>query len=268
MNRTLAPIALLHLLLALLGLVALAARAQPTTQVVDVPTRDGVSVRVLYISPAQPKATLLLLIGGHGGMQITPDGKWKWGGGNFLMRSRQLFVDQGVAVGIVDAPSDRQQPPFLDFFRNTSAHVADLKAVIASARSRSPVPVWLVGTSRGTESVAYAASQLRGADAPDGIVLSSTILSDPQGQPVTAMSLGRIEVPVLVVHHEEDSCRLCSFSEVPGLMRRLSNTPRKQLLSFKGGESRGDPCEAFAHHGYNGQEADVVAKMVAWVLER
>ena len=249
-------------------LATTACLAQPTQEVVDVPTREGVTVRVLYVSPPEPKATLLLLIGGHGGMQITPEGKWKWGGGNFLMRSRQLFVDQGVAVGIVDAPSDRQQPPFLDFFRNTSAHVTDLKAVIAAARARSSAPVWLVGTSRGTESVAYAATQLQGADAPDGIVLSSTIVSDPRGRPVTAMSLGRIQVPVLVVHHEEDGCRLCSFSEVPSLMKQFSASPRKQLLSFRGGESRGDPCEAFAHHGYNGQEADVVEKMVAWVVAK
>src|ERR1700745_2510785 len=139
-------VAFMRLAIAFLVLIALAASAQPTTQVVDVPSREGVTVRVLYISPPQPKATLLLLIGGHGGMQITPEGRWKFGGGNFLMRSRQLFVDQGVAVGIVDAPSDRQQPPYLDFFRQTSAHVADLKAVIAWARLRSQVPVWLVGT--------------------------------------------------------------------------------------------------------------------------
>ena len=257
-------------LLAFLCLLTLTARAQPTpeVEVVDVPTRDGVTVRVLSISPPRPNATLLLLIGGHGGMQIARDGGWKWGGGNFLMRSRQLFLDQGVAVAIVDAPSDRQQPPFLDFFRATTAHVDDLAAVIAWARRRSPAPVWLVGTSRGTESAAYAATQLQGAAAPDGIVLSSTILSDPKGRPVTAMSLGRIQVPVLVVHHEEDGCRLCAFSEVPGLMNRLSGAPRKELLAFRGGESRGDPCDAFAHHGYNGQESDVVAKMVAWIVAK
>src|SRR4051812_33493190 len=212
---------LMRLLLTAPCFVAFAAVAETTTRVVDVPTREGVTVRVLYLSPPRPKATLLLLIGGHGGMQITPEGQWKWGGGNFLMRSRQRFVDQGVAVGIVDAPSDRQQPPFLDFFRHGSAHVADLKAVIAWARSVSPAPVWLVGTSRGTESAAYAATQLQGGDAPDGIALSSTILSDPKGQPVTAMSLGRIRVPVLVVHHEDDACRLCPYSDVPVLMNRL-----------------------------------------------
>ena len=85
---------------------------------------------------------------------------------------------------------------------------------------------------------------------------------------MTAISLGSIRVPVLVVHHEEGGCRLCSFSEVRGLMRGLSNAPRKELLAFKGGEARGDPCEAFAHHGFNGHEADGVAKTGAWVISK
>ena len=41
-------------------------------------------------------------------------------------------------------------------------------------------------------------------------------------------------------------------------MTKLGNAPRTQLLSFKGGESKGDPCEAFAYHGFNGLEPQVV----------
>ena len=29
--------------------------------------------------------------------------------------------------------------------------------------------------------------------------------------------------------------------------------------------SQGEPCEAFAHHGYNGIEGDVIAKIAAWI---
>ena len=49
-------------------------------------------------------------------------------------------------------------------------------------------------------------------------------------------------------------------------MGRLTATPRKELLSFDGGTSKGDPCEAFAHHGYAGIEGEVVAKIGAWVV--
>jgi hypothetical protein len=126
----------------------------------------------------------------------------------------------------------------------------------------------LIGTSRGTQSAANAATELSGSEGPDGVVLSSTILTDNKGRPVPAMPLGKIRVPVLVVHHQQDGCSLCSFSEVPALMAKLAKAPRSQLLSFKGGENKGDPCEAFAYHGFNGIEADVVHQTAAWILAK
>lgn len=248
--------------------LSMPASAQTTQKVVDIPTRPGVTQRMIVLTPPAPKASVVLLAGGHGGLQIYPNGSMSWGGGNFLVRSRQLFADQGLVVAIVDAPSDRQYPPYLSGFRQTPEHVADLKAVIAWLRENAKVPVWLVGTSRGTQSAAYVATELTGADGPDGIVLSSTILADPKGRPVTAMPLERIRIPVLVVHHKEDGCRLCAFSDIPALMARLSNSRRSQLLAFEGGKNTGDPCEAFAHHGYNGLEAEVVGQAVTWMLAK
>jgi hypothetical protein len=32
-------------------------------------------------------------------------------------------------------------------------------------------------------------------------------------------------------------------------------------MSLKGGDNRGDPCEAFAYYGFNGLERDVVEQM-------
>jgi dienelactone hydrolase len=238
-------------------------------EVVDIPTRPGVTVRALILDPppaAQAAATLVLLAGGSGGLQIAADGGFGWGQGNFLVRSRQRFANQGFQVVVVDAPSDRPPPMSLFRFRKSDEHVADLAALMAWLRQRSPLPVWLVGTSRGTESAAYAAAMLDGGGGPDGIVLTSTILSDPKGVPVTAMPLSRIRVPVLVVHHAHDDCPLCRPGELPDLMRRLSASPRKALWVADGGASEGDACEAHAHHGYNGIEAEVVAKIAEWVL--
>lgn len=243
-------------------------QAQTTQKVVDIPTRPGVTQRMLVLSPPAPKAAVILLAGGHGGLQIFPNGSFNWGAGNFLVRTRQQFADQGLMVAVVDAPSDRQSSPYLSGFRQKPEHAADIKAVIAWMREQSKVPVWLVGTSRGTQSAAYVATELSGAEGPDGIVLTSTILTDPKGRPVPAMSLEKIRVPVLVVHHEQDGCSLCAFSNMPALMDKLGNSPRKELLSFKGGESKGDPCEAMAHHGFNGLEQEVVPKIGAWILAR
>jgi hypothetical protein len=237
-------------------------------KVVDIPTRPGVTQRLLVLTPPEPKAVAILMAGGHGGLQLTADGAITWGGGNFLIRARQLFVEQGLMVVIVDAPSDRQTSPYLQNFRQTANHAADLKAVMAWVRSSHPLPIWLVGTSRGTESAAYVATELTGAEGPDGVVLTSTILKDRRGVPVPDMRLERIRIPVLVVHHEQDGCAFCPFNVIPTLMTRLGNSRRSQLLSFTGGDDRGDPCGAFAHHGYNGQEAEVVRQTVAGMLAR
>ncbi len=240
----------------------------PSAKVVDVPTRNGVSQRLLVLSPPAPKAAVILFAGGHGGLQIFPNGSFNWGDGNFLMRSRQLFVDQGLLVIVLDAPSDRQRAPFLSGFRQTPEHVRDIKKTIAWVRQQASVPVWLVGTSRGTQSAAFAATELTGPEGPDGIVLTSSILADPRGRPVPAMNLAKLRIPVLVVHHELDGCASCRFSDLPLLMDKLGNATRKQLLAFKGGVDQGDPCEAFAYHGFNGLEPEVVTQTVAWILAK
>jgi len=165
----------------------------------------------------------VLLPGGHEGLQIYPNGSMKWGDGNFLVRSRRLFADQGLLVVVLDAPSDRQSFPYLSGFRQTPQHVADFTAAIAWAREGFKVPVWLVGTSRGTQSAAYAATELLGPEGPDGLVLTSSILTDDKSRPVPSMPIEKIRVPVLVVHHEQDGCSLCSFSNIPALMAKLKN---------------------------------------------
>lgn len=242
--------------------------AQTAERVVDIPTRPGVTQRMLVLTPPEPKAAVVLFAGGHGGLQLAANGSIKWGEGNFLVRARQLFADQGLLVAVVDAPSDRQAPPFLQGFRQSPEHVADIKAVIGWLRDTAPLPVWFVATSRGTQSAAYIATELTGKEGPDGMVRSSTILTDDKGRAVPAMPLGKVRIPVLVVHHEQDACAHCAFAEIPGLMGKLGGAPRSQLLAFKGGANKGDACGAFAYHGFNGLERDVVQQTAAWILAK
>ena len=98
-----------------------------TPDVVDVPTRPGIVERVLVLTPANPKAVVLLFAGGHGGLDIRQNGVFMTTGlaVNFLVRSRDLFVSQGLTVVVVDATRHRtiKSPrTFLDSVRhpNTS----------------------------------------------------------------------------------------------------------------------------------------------------
>lgn len=232
----------------------------------DIPTRPGVTQRFLVITPEQPKAAVILFAGGDGGLSLSAEGGMQNLGGNFLVRSRQLFVNQGFTTVVIDAPSDRQSYPFLSGQRQTPAHVADVKAVMAWLRAQAKIPVWLIGTSRGTQSAGYIATQLPPADGgPDGIVLTSTILNDSGSRAVPEMALDRIQVPVLVAHHRHDGCRVTLHGDLPRLMTKLTTPPRKELMVFEGGIDQGNPCQARGHHGFNGIEREVVGRIAQWM---
>ena len=255
----------LHILLAWTFCATLVRAAE---KVVDIPSRPGVTQRFLLIEPPESKAAVVLFAGGHGGLQMDKSGALQWGKGNFLVRSAPLFASHGLTVVIVDAPSDRQSPPHLSGFRQTAEHAADIKAVISWMRENTKLPVWLIGTSRGTQSAAAVATRLGANEGPNGLVLTATVVNDPRGRPVTAMSVEKLTIPVLVVHHEEDACRVTLFRDVPRLMEKLTAAPRKELVTVRGGENHGDPCEARAYHGFNGLEKDVVARIAAWITAK
>jgi hypothetical protein len=239
-----------------------AAAAAQAAQVVDLPTRPGVTQRMLVLEPVKPRAAVILFAGGDGAIGIQPDGRINRGG-NFLVRSRKLFAGQDLLTIVIDAPSDHSTVP-----RETADHVTDIKAVIAWSRQQAQVPVWLVGTSRGTQSAAYVATQvpLR-AGGPNGIVLTATMLTDRRGTAVPDMALDQLRIPVLVAHHRHDACRYCLFSDMPRLMDRLTTPPRKELLVFEGGNDVGNPCQARAYHGFNGIEREVIDGIAAWIIK-
>jgi dienelactone hydrolase len=250
-------------LLSLALIVCAFAHAQE--KVVDIPTRAGVTQRFLLIPAPDAKAVVMLFAGGHGGLQLSDAGVPRWGNNNFLVRTARSYGARGLTVAVIDAPSDRQSPPYLTGFRESAEHAADVKAVIAWLRAETKLPVWLIGTSRGTQSVAGSAVALKGAGGPDGLVLTSTILNDRRSRPVPDMALDTLRLPILVVHHEQDACRACPFREVPRLMAKIASAPRTELITFRGGNDHGEPCEALAYHGFNGLEQDVVARIAAWV---
>jgi len=51
-------------------------------------------------------------------------------------------------------------------------------------------------------------------------------------------------------------------------MDKLTAVPRKELLTFEGGKSQGDPCNAMAYHGFNGIEQEVVTKIAEWITRK
>ncbi|MCD6077904.1 MAG: hypothetical protein K0R89_1842 [Ramlibacter sp.] len=254
----------------LFACIAAAASAQ-TAEVLDLPTRPNVTQRALVLRPAaEPASVVVLLTGSTGQVGIFGNGSLRFEA-NFLVRSRSLFLERGHAVVVLDPPSDRRD--LGGNFRESAEHAADLGAVVAWARRTWGKPVWLVGTSRGTHSAAEAARVLQGAEAPDGIVLTSTIVARGRwavatsARPVTEIDLTGAKLPVLVVHHQKDACQICDPALLPALMRQLP-AGRSELLTYDGGVTRGAECDAWAHHGFNGIEDRVVGDISSWIKAR
>ena len=229
-----------------------------------IPTRKGVTESFLLLRPSgAPAASVILLAGGDGVVALTPDGPSQLQG-NFLVRTRRRFADEGLLVAVLDAPSDRTS---LWNFRTTADHATDIKAAIAALREIAAVPVWLVGTSMGTLSAASAAARLKDGG-PDGIVLTSSVseISRASGESIRHVSLGDIRVPVLIVHHRDDTCRSSPYAWAADAPRALKRAPAKELLTYQGGSPPiSDPCEAKSAHGYLGLEPEVVSAIGAWI---
>lgn len=247
---------------ALMLVLALGAGIAQADELITLSTRSGVMVSYWYMPRAGATATLVLLPGGAGGMGLR-DGRPQ--SGNFLVRSRDLFAAAGFHVAIVGRPSDVADMDTT--FRSSAAHVEDLRRVVADLRARADVPLWLVGTSRGSVSAAAAAIAI-GPPQLAGVVLSSSITSFKVPGAVPTQRLGDVQVPVLVLHHPKDACPVCAPHEVHWILSGLTRAPVKKLIWADGGDgARGDPCEPFHWHGYVGMEAQAVQWITSWVRQ-
>jgi predicted alpha/beta-hydrolase family hydrolase len=230
-----------------------------------IPTRPGVTQSFLLIRPHdKPVAGVILFAGAHGRLALSPQGIG-WGKGNFLVRNRERFASEGFLVAVVDTPSDR--PRGLWDFRTSAAHAEDIQGVIAELKKIVDVPVWLVGTSMGTVSAANAAARLK-EGGPDGLVLTSSVTKESRqvSETVSSVRLKDIRIPTLLVHHKRDDCIVTPYESAVALIRSLTQSPKKDLLTFDGGDPpRSEPCEAMSYHGFLGLDAEVVAAIASWI---
>ena len=247
----------------LLGVsLAFAAGAQ---EIVTLQTRPGVtqSFFVANMGKRSPDAVALLMIGGGGAINLrTEGGQIRFSPGNFLPRSRREFVRNGILPVILDTPSD-QKSAMSDEFRASSAHAADLRAIVAEMKKRYPRrPVFLVTTSRSTLSAVHLAAALD-KDLAGVVLTSSLFYSDGKSMAprLASFDWSKIKIPVLVVHHWDDACPPTPYREAAKLEKRYP------LITVRGGKApEGPACEPFSQHGFLGKEPETVDAIAGWML--
>lgn len=247
---------------ALLSLAAAAAWAAAPAQTVEsvslLPSSGGALLPVLFGHDASvpPRVAAVLFNGGNGLVGLSK--RIPAPGANFLVRSRSAFNHLGVATAVIDVPTD--QSGMSDPYRMSARHADDVRQVVATLRQQHPgLPVYLIGTSRGTVSAAYAGAALGAA--VDGVVLTSSVITPTRTNPgLAGFDWSRISARLLFVHHVDDSCVATPYADL------LRAARGRQVLSIHGGDpARSEPCEAFSPHGYLGVEAPVVQAIVQWM---
>lgn len=255
------------------------ASANPCGSVVTLPAHRAAQLQYVVAGPEAPqpgRGALVLLAGGDGVLDLDAQGCPRLLTGNSLVRSAPLFRAAGWATVLVDAPSDHRQEDGLAAFRASAEHADDLGRVIADLRRRGHNAVWVVGTSRGSISAANAAARLRGAAAPDGMVLTSvlTVGTVAGRKPWTAQTvfdlpLEAVSIPALLVGHALDRCLRSPADAMPRVEARIMSARRQVVVVVGGSGTEGprglDACEGRSPHGFHGQEAETVTGIVRFI---
>lgn len=181
--------------------------------------------------------------------------------GNFLVRSRRMWLDDRTLTVTLDAPDD-QWSSFTQRFRATPRYGEDVAGLLDAVEARHGRLEWtFVGTSEGSISAFHAARML-GGRAARVILTSSVFLPGRNGPGLADADWAALKTPLLWVHHSDDPCRSTGYADAQKYAR-LTGAP---LVTVRGGGPwRGDACMAFSAHGYAGIEAKVVAAMSEWV---
>jgi hypothetical protein len=208
-------------------------RAEATSGIEQSTVSVG-GVQAALLTPPHPRGALVLLAGGDGNIGVGADGSIARAG-NQLVRTRAAYAAHGFAVLVPDC-------------------CVDVAAAVDYMGRYGKVT--LVGASVGTKR---AARGLAAGARPARLVLTSGFLSDASGDRDNVIAiLGSPAAlpPTLIVHHRHDECRKTSPDGVTPFLAWAAG--RARVVWLDGGVSEGDPCEAFAHHGFNGIDGQVV----------
>jgi hypothetical protein len=159
---------------------------------------------------------------------------------NFLLRAREFFVDN----------------EFVTVSTNSTQVAERIQAIIDDLKMRFPAArIYLIGNSKGTYDTMRLAAYL--SDNIAGEIHTSSL------QNIYYFNAKIYANRHLVVHHRNDSCHVTPFAAAEGSHVRYGN----DFIAMEGGISVGDPCEAFAHHGYNGIEKETADAIKQWIKQ-
>ena len=218
---------------------------------------------VLYLTPDQgaPRDALILFPGGNGtgAYKITETGTaYGW---NLLIRNAERFAKNGLTVAAVAPPSDHPSGMSTGF-RESAEHADDIAVLSTWLEAQGVERIFLVGNSRGTLSALSLAGRPLNSRVK-GVILTSTLEYDNF---MRWLPLDRVRLPVLMIHHREDTCRVSSFDEALKTREALAAVTPVDFVAVDGGaDPMSPPCNDLSSHGFFGRDDAVFRVITDWV---
>jgi hypothetical protein len=226
----------------------------------DIPLPAGAKQRVLYVRPASPRGTIVMLPGGSGEAGMDEEGSVSHGN-NFVVRTRALWAAQGYATVIPDALDGQN----LRGLRSSPAYAQAVAAMVSFAHGETPGPVFLLGTSQGSIAAMNGAAHPLGGSVAGVVLTESVSRESKSGETVFDASPGQVSVPALIVANRDSACRVAPAEDAPRIAAAMKQAPEVNIIYVQGGLTRSRPCGSLSPHGYLGIEPEIVAKIVTWL---
>ncbi|MEJ0050262.1 MAG: alpha/beta hydrolase [Methylovirgula sp.] len=224
---------------------------------------DGTRQRVLYATPDHPQATLVMLPGGAGEIELRRDGDIRHDD-NFVVRTRSLWVAQNYAVLIPDTIDHEN----LRGLRSSPAYAAIVTALVQLAQTKAAVPVFLLGTSQGSIAAMNGAAHAHPYTLAGVVLTESVSRVGHSGETVFDADPQDVRVPALVVANYDDQCDVAPPQDAPRIAAAMSHSPDVRIIHVSGGiDKSARTCGSLSPHGYYGIEARVVDAISAWIKD-
>jgi Lecithin:cholesterol acyltransferase len=224
-------------------------------QVFDVPHQQDPPTRTFLISAQKPKAVVLLFPGGGGMLRLKDDGSTK--NQHTFVRSQELWAQYNIDAVLVDSPYDLGDLRRSNL-RGREDHLTRVAEVVNFYKTKTNLPIWVFGHSMGSSTATYFANKHFKDPPISGIIIAGTI--------TTASLDDEVTLPVLAIHHRQDSC---AGTPVSASSRVIEGRPPKlvsKLEIIDGGITEGGVCESFAYHGFNQTEPEFIKKAAQFIL--
>lgn len=224
-------------------------------EIIEVPYQNYSQTRTWINQVENPKALVILLIGGDGKVGIFDNGSAR--SNHTFVRSQGLWAQYGIDSVLVDSSDDLS---IKGGGRLTDDYQNRLLSVVTFYKNKFKVPVWIFGHSNGTVSVTEFVNRFADKNVISGFIVAGT--------EQTAILQSNTKLPVLAIHHVQDTCRTTPISASENLINSRPKGTRAEFITIDGGNSTGNVCWALAYHGFNQKEDELIKYSAEFILKK